>query len=81
MKKKYNIAIVASTFNEQITDNLIKGAELEASNSKSNISLSKYYVPGAFEIPGVIARLVQKYDGFVAIGCIIKVETLNFLED
>ena len=35
-------------------------------------------MPGAFEIPVTISRLVKKYDGFIAIGCIIKGETVNF---
>ena len=81
MKKNYNIAIVASTFNEEITDNLIKGAELEASNSKSNISLSKYYVPGAFEIPGVVSKILRsktKFNAIITFGCVIKGETAHF---
>ena len=81
MKTKYNIAIVASTFNEQITENLIKGAELEASNSKCNISLSKYYVPGAFEIPGVVSKLLRnktKFNAIITFGCVIKGETAHF---
>ena len=35
-------------------------------------------VPGSFEIPVAISRLSKKYDGFIAIGCIIKGETENF---
>ena len=35
-------------------------------------------MPGAFEIPVTIARLAKKYDGFIAIGCVIKGETTNF---
>ena len=35
-------------------------------------------MPGAFEIPVVIARNIKKYDGFIAIGSIIKGETPNF---
>ena len=35
-------------------------------------------VPGAFEIPFVIAKNVKKYDGFIAIGSIIKGQTPNF---
>ena len=37
-----------------------------------------YKVPGAFEIPVTISKLIKKYDAFVAIGCIIKGETANF---
>ena len=35
-------------------------------------------VPGSFEIPVVISKFIKKYDGFIAIGCIIKGETANF---
>ena len=35
-------------------------------------------VPGAFEIPVVISRNINNYDGFIAIGSIIKGETPNF---
>ena len=81
MSNKYNIAIVASTFNEEITANLIKGAISEASNSKNNISLSKFYVPGAFEIPGVVSKILRnkvKYDAIITFGCVIKGETAHF---
>ena len=37
-----------------------------------------YKVPGAFEIPVAISKLSKKYDGFIAIGCIIKGQTFNF---
>ena len=40
--------------------------------------MKDYKVPGAFEIPVAIARLAKKYDGFIAIGCIIKGQTANF---
>ena len=35
-------------------------------------------VPGAFEIPVTISRNINKYDGFIALGSIIKGETPNF---
>ena len=46
--------------------------------SKLNISYDLIYVPGAFEIPVTIAKLLKKYDAFVAIGCIVKGETPHF---
>ena len=36
------------------------------------------FVKGAFEIPYTISKLINKYDGFIAVGCIIKGETPNF---
>ena len=47
---------------------------IKTSNYKNEV----VEVPGAFEIPSVISKLVKKYSAFVALGCIIKGETLNF---
>ena len=35
-------------------------------------------VPGVFEIPVIIAKNIKKYDGFVALGCLIKGQTPHF---
>ncbi len=74
MKK---ICIVLSTYNSQITNELYISAkdELSKSGFKQPDTIK---VPGSFEIPVAISRLVNKYDGFIAIGCIIKGETANF---
>ena len=75
MKKK--ICIVQSIYNEDITSKLLHGAIRELkSNKVKEIKIIK--VPGSFEIPQVISKLISKYDGFIAIGCIIKGETANF---
>ncbi len=74
MKK---ICIVQSTWNSEITDKLCISAIEDF--SKSGIKqIDTIKVPGSFEIPVAISRLVKKYDGFVAVGCIIKGETANF---
>ena len=71
-----------STYNNDITKELYLSAKivLEKKFNKSTrlINHDLVEVPGAFEIPVTISRLVKKYDGFIAIGCIIKGETLNF---
>ena len=74
---KTKICIVQSVQNEDITEKLSFGANEELKNSGINkVDIVK--VPGAFEIPGTITRLIKKYDGFIAIGCVIKGETANF---
>ena len=76
------IAIVASEFNKEITDNLIMGAEhkfIENNFSVENINI--YIVPGAFEIPSFIKNLIdknEKYDAIIAFGSVIKGETAHF---
>ena len=35
-------------------------------------------VPGVFEIPVVITKNIKKYDGFIALGCVIKGQTPHF---
>ena len=35
-------------------------------------------VPGIFEIPVVISKNIKKYDGFIALGCVLKGETPHF---
>ncbi len=74
MKKKLKICIVRSMYNS--TFELFQNANREL--EKKNITASVIKVPGAFEIPVMIARNIKKYDGFIAIGCIIKGETPNF---
>ena len=75
MKKK--ICIVQSIYNEDITSKLLHGAIRELKSKKvKEIKVIK--VPGSFEIPQVISKFINKYDGFIAIGCIIKGKTANF---
>ena len=74
---KLKICIVISTYNEDITSSMYKSAK----NKLDLFGIKKIdtvKVPGAFEIPVAIAKVVKKYDGFIAIGCIIKGETANF---
>ena len=80
LKKK--ILLVCSPYYKNITDNLIKGAsEILKSNS---IDYEILYVPGALEIAPAIKLILDKtekkslFDGFIALGCVIKGETYHF---
>ena len=42
------------------------------------ISLNIIKVPGVFEIPVIISKNIKKFDGFVAIGCVIRGKTAHF---
>mgnify|MGYP006079752587 FL=1 len=74
MKNKIKICIVRSQYND--TSKLLQSAIDEL--KKRNFLFKLLEVPGAFEIPVVIARNINKYDGFIAIGSIIRGETPNF---
>ena len=54
---------------------LLKSAKYELKNFGQVKTIS---VPGVFEIPVVISRNIKKYDGFLALGCVIKGETPHF---
>ena len=62
-----------ANYNEQISNGLLNSAKKELSEP---INLIK--VPGVFEIPVTIAKNIKKYDGFIALGCVIKGETPHF---
>ena len=73
MKKK--ILIVEANYYKNISSMLIKSAKHELKNFGQVKTIS---VPGVFEIPVVISRNIKKYDGFLALGCVIKGETPHF---
>ena len=74
MNKKFKICIVRSQYNN--TSKLLQSAVKEL--NKRKITYKILEVQGAFEIPVMVARNISKYDGFIAIGSIIKGETPNF---
>jgi 6,7-dimethyl-8-ribityllumazine synthase len=74
--KGARILIVESRFYADIADALITGAEREI--QRSGAVCERVVVPGAFEIPGAIALAADRYDGFVALGCVIRGETTHY---
>ena len=73
MKKK--VLIVVSDDYKDISDALLKSTK-KYLNKKTSLDIIK--VPGVFEIPLMISKNVKKFDGFVAIGCVIRGETAHF---
>ena len=71
MKK---ILIVLADYYEDISLSLLKSAK----NNLNDFSLKVVRVPGVFEIPVTISKNIKKYDGFIALGCVIKGETPHF---
>ena len=74
--KGARILIVESRYYTEIADALISGAEREI--GKNGALSERIVVPGAFEIPGAIALAADHYDGFVALGCVIRGETTHY---
>ena len=75
MKK---ILIVAAGYYLDIRDNLIKGASIHLEKYKDKLEYEIVCCLGSFEIPYLINKNIDKYDGFIALGCIIKGETYHF---
>ena len=73
MKK---ILIVNSNYYKNISNNLVISAKKKLILKK--YSISKIDVPGIFEIPITIRKNIKKFDGFVALGCVIKGQTPHF---
>ena len=72
---KPKILIVIANYYKHISTDLLKSTVSHV-HKKSKFNAVK--VPGVFEIPVVISKNIKKYDGFIALGCVIKGETPHF---
>jgi 6,7-dimethyl-8-ribityllumazine synthase len=73
-----HILIVEARFYEHLNDLLLEGAR--AAIAAAGHSHETVTVPGALEIPGAVALASEsgRYDGYVAIGVVIRGETYHF---
>lgn len=78
--KGKKIAIIVSRFNSFISDKLLDGAvDALLRNEANQDNISIYKVPGAFEIPILLSKLVEKdFDGILCLGAIIRGATPHF---
>ncbi len=82
MDKKLNVLLVSSPYYKLISKNLIKGAS-DVLNNKS-VNFDVLSVPGALEIPPAIKFVSSStnksnfFDGYIALGCVIRGETYHF---
>jgi 6,7-dimethyl-8-ribityllumazine synthase len=75
MRKK--ICLVVANYYPEISKNLIRGAsEILKLHDIKNYKIFK--VPGVLELPFVISKKINSYDGFIALGCVIKGKTPHF---
>ena len=73
MKK---ILIINANYYNEITSKLVEASI--STLKKKKIKISIITVPGVFEIPIAIRKNIKRFDGFVAIGCVIKGRTPHF---
>ena len=75
---KARLLIVEARYYEALSDELTKGAI--AALDKAGAKWDRIAVPGALEIPGAIAmaRASRRYDGYVALGCVLRGETTHY---
>ena len=81
--KGARILIVEARYYDDLADALLTGAM--AVLEKAGVEVERISVPGSLEIPGAIAialeaarRKRRPYDGIVALGCVIRGDTIHF---
>lgn len=72
------ILLVVSPYYRGVADMMQRGAEAMAAQAEA--TLDRIFVPGAFEIPAAIAHAAKanQYDGFAALGCVVRGETSHY---
>ncbi len=75
----HKILIIEARYYEGISDSLLEGALNVL--QQPGVEVTKVTVPGALEIPHVIAyaeAAKSGFDGYVALGCVIRGETTHY---
>ena len=73
IKKK--ILIVIANYYKNISNSLLNSATKRLTKS---FKVRVKFVTGVFEIPVIISKNIKKFDGFIALGCVIKGQTPHF---
>lgn len=76
--KPVKVLIVQSPYYKDISDGLLSGAK--AVLEQAGATFEVVHVPGALEIPPAvrIAHVQSNFDGYVALGCVIRGETTHY---
>ena len=70
-----NFLIVNANYYKEISQGLFKSA---INKLPKNSKIKLINVPGVFEIPVTISKNINKFDAFIALGCVIKGQTPHF---
>ena len=70
------ILIVNANYYDKISKNLVSSSKKILTQKKMRVKI--FNVTGIFEIPVAIKRNIQKFDAFVALGCVTKGKTPHF---
>jgi len=79
MNRPAHLLLVEALFYEHIAADLRRGAERAV--AAAGATCETVSVPGAFEVPTAIAlaaKSVERFDGYVALGCVIRGETTHY---
>jgi 6,7-dimethyl-8-ribityllumazine synthase len=78
VKTKAHLLIVEARFYVEIADELARGAI--AAIERAGATYERVAVPGSLEVPGAIAMAgkTESFDGFVALGCVLRGETSHY---
>ena len=77
-KLKARLLILEARYYADLCDELVKGAV--AAIERAGATWDHVIVPGALELPGAIAiaEASKRYDGYVALGCVLRGETMHY---
>jgi 6,7-dimethyl-8-ribityllumazine synthase len=85
MADQPHVMLIEARFYPEITDELVRGAV--GALGESGATYERFVVPGAFEIPAAIqmavrarsfSTLTRRFDGYVALGCVMRGETTHY---
>ena len=78
MIERPRVLVLEARFYEDIADQLATGAA--GTLDDAGVSHERVGVPGSFELPAALAMAIPtaRYDGFVALGCVIRGETSHY---
>ena len=78
MADPFHILIVEARFYDDIADELMQGAQ--AALNAASATFETVAVPGAYELPAAVRMAMEsgRFDGYIALGCVIRGETSHY---